>query len=68
LASAIIGILSTIAPGAAEIIDQLQRAKLSEKQIMISLLALNYEQIKKTDCLMQQIRDLRADMTRKGTI
>jgi oligoribonuclease NrnB/cAMP/cGMP phosphodiesterase (DHH superfamily) len=68
MATAIIEILSSIAPESAKIIEQLQQAKLNDKQIMISLLALNLEQCKKTECMIQQLRDLRADMARKGTI
>jgi hypothetical protein len=68
MATALIQVLSAMAPGAADIIDQLQKAKLNDKQIMISLLALNLEQCKKSDNISQQIRDLRADMARKGTI
>jgi hypothetical protein len=68
MATALIEILSSIAPESAELIERLQKAKLNEKQIMISLLALNLEQTKKTDCMIQQLRDLRGDMARKGTI
>lgn len=67
-AAALIEILSSIAPESAELVGRLQKAKLNEREIMISLLALNLQQMKKTDCMIQQLRDMRADMTRKGTI
>ena len=65
--TALVSILSQIAPEAASIIEQLKKAKVNDREIMLSLLALNLEQIKKTECVSQQIRDLRSDMVRKGS-
>jgi hypothetical protein len=68
MTTALIEAISIIAPGVAQTVQQLQEAKLNNNQIMISLLALNLESLKKIEGLCQQIRDLRGDMARKGTI
>jgi len=49
-------------------LQKLQDAKLNEKQIMISLLALNLEQAKKSDCILQEVRSLKGALTTKGVI
>jgi len=67
-ASALIEIISSIAPETASIIEKLQKAHINDKQIMISLLALNLEQNKKTDCILQEIRSLKGALTSKGVI
>ena len=61
-------IISQIAPETAKIIEKLQRAKVNDKQIMISLLALNLEQSRKTDCILQEVRGLKGALTTKGVI
>ena len=68
MASALIQVISEIAPETAKIIDQLQKAKVNDHQIMISLLALNLEQTKKTDCILQEVRGLKGALTTKGVI
>jgi uncharacterized membrane protein YhaH (DUF805 family) len=68
MATALIDAVTSIAPGIAHTIKRLQDAKLSNQQIMITLLALNLEESKKTSEICQQIRDLRADLCRKGSI
>lgn len=59
---------SVVAPETAKLIDQLQKAKVNDHQIMISLLALNLEQAKKQDCVLQEIRGLKGALTTKGVI
>jgi hypothetical protein len=68
MASALIQVISEIAPETAKIIDQLQKAKVNDHQIMISLLALNLEHTKKTDCILQEVRGLKGALTTKGVI
>jgi hypothetical protein len=68
MATALIEILSTIAPESAQLVERLQKAKLNEKQIMISLLALNLEQSKKSDCILTEVRGLKGALTAKGVI
>lgn len=68
MATALFEVLSSIAPESAEIVKRLQDAKINEKQIMISLLALNLEQGKKTDCILQEVRGLKGALTAKGVI
>jgi hypothetical protein len=67
-ASALIEVLSSIAPETAAIIEKLQKAKVNDKQIMISLLALNLEQNKKIDCILQEVRTLKGALMSKGVI
>jgi hypothetical protein len=59
---------SVIAPESVEIVKRLQEAKVNEKQIMISLLALNLEQAKKQDCVLSELRSLKAAFVEKGVI
>jgi len=66
--AAMIEIIAQIAPETAKIIDKLAKAKVNDKQIMISLLALNLEQSRKTDCILQEVRGLKGDLTTKGVI
>jgi hypothetical protein len=66
--TAMVEIISQIAPETAKIIEKLQRAKVNDKQIMISLLSLNLEQTKKADCLLQEVRGLKGALTTKGVI
>jgi oligoribonuclease NrnB/cAMP/cGMP phosphodiesterase (DHH superfamily) len=68
MATALFSLLASIAPESAEILQKLQDAKLNEKQIMISLLALNLEQAKKADCILQEVRGLKGALTTKGVI
>jgi len=63
-----IEIIAQIAPETAKIIDKLAKAKVNDKQIMISLLALNLEQSRKTDCILQEVRGLKGALTTKGVI
>jgi hypothetical protein len=67
-APALIEIISQIAPETAKVIDRLQKAKVNDKQIMISLLALNLEQSKKTDCILAEVRGLKGALISKGVI
>ena len=67
-AAGLIEVLASIAPGSLEIVQRLQQAKLNNQQILISLLALNLENCKKTQCMIEELRTLKADMTRKGLI
>ena len=66
--AAFIEIISQLAPETAKIIEQLQKAKVNDKQVMMSLLALNLEQTKKTDCILQEVRGLKGALTIKGVI
>jgi hypothetical protein len=66
--AAMIEIISQIAPETAQIIQKLDKAKVNDKQIMISLLALNLEQTKKTDCILQEMRGLKGDLVSSGVI
>jgi hypothetical protein len=66
--AAFMEIISQMAPETAKIIEQFQKAKVGDKQIMISLLALNLEQAKKQDCVLQEIRGLKGALTTKGVI
>ena len=68
MATALFSIISQIAPETAEIVKRLQEAKINEKQIMISLLALNLEQARKQDCVLQEIRTLKGALATKGVI
>ena len=68
MATALFSLLASIAPESAEILQKLQDAKLNEKQIMISLLALNLEQAKKSDCILQEVQSLKGALTTKGVI
>jgi len=63
-----IEIIAQIAPETAKIIDKLAKAKVNDKQIMISLLALNLEQSRKTDCILQEVRGLKGALITKGVI
>ena len=66
--AAMIEIIAQIVPETAKIIDKLAKAKVNDKQIMISLLALNLEQSRKTDCILQEVRGLKGALTTKGVI
>ena len=68
MASALIEVIAQIAPETANIIEKLQKAKVNDKQIIISLLAINLEQSKKTDCILQEVRGLKGALTSKGVI
>jgi hypothetical protein len=67
-ATALIEVIAQIAPETAKIIEKLEKAKVNDKQIMISLLAFNLEQSRKTDCIIQEVRGLKGALTAKGVI
>jgi hypothetical protein len=68
MATALIEVISQIAPETAKIIEKLAKAKVNDHQIMISLLALNLEQSRKTDCILTEVRGLKGALTARGVI
>jgi len=66
--AAMVEIISQIAPDTAKVIEKLEKAKINDKGIMISLLALNLEQTRKADCILQEVRGLKGALTTKGII
>jgi hypothetical protein len=68
ISSAFMEIISQMAPETAKVIEQFQKSKINDKQVMITLLALNLEQAKKSDCILQEVRGLKGALTTKGVI
>lgn len=68
VSTAFMQFLASAAPEAVKLLNAMQKEKWNDRQILIGLLALNLESCKKTECMIQELRGLKADMARKGLI